>query len=131
MPAKSCAKMSAAKKGKAPWNKGKKMSAEYCATMSKAQKGKKLSDEARINISASLLGNTYCVGNKNHLGHKHSDETRKIMSIKRRLRVTTDETRNKMKESQKKRWAKIKVQKENLKAAQLQKILAKKCLNRQ
>src|SRR5690606_19045114 len=38
------------------------------------------SDSSKLKISNSLLNNKRGIGNKNHLGHKHSDATKKKMS---------------------------------------------------
>lgn len=48
-------KLSQAKKGKEPWNKGKKMSDEFKKKCSKSHRGKKLSEEHKENVRQSLL----------------------------------------------------------------------------
>jgi hypothetical protein len=54
-----------------------------------------LSKETKDKIAAKLLGQ--CQGEKNPFyGKKHTEETKRIMSEKRRARKTTDETREKM-----------------------------------
>lgn len=50
------AKMSAAHKGKSPWNKGKNHSEETCLKISAAHKGKPLSAEHKTKISAANKG---------------------------------------------------------------------------
>ena len=43
------------KKGKEPWNNGKKMSDEFKKKCSKSHRGKKLSEEHKENVRQSLL----------------------------------------------------------------------------
>jgi len=43
-----------------------------------------ISDENRAGMSARMLGNKICIGNKNHLGKKHSPEARAKMSANRK-----------------------------------------------
>ena len=85
-------KLSESKKGRPSWNKGKKASEETRRKISehhrhyqsdeakqkisKIHKGRKLSDERRVAISKRLVGNQYS------LGHKHSEETCKVISEK-------------------------------------------------
>lgn len=54
------------------------------------QKGHKPTEETRKKISEALKGN------KCHLGHHHSEEAKRKMSLARRRRVIKDETREKM-----------------------------------
>lgn len=41
------------RKGRSPWNKGKKMTNNYCETMSKTQKGKHHTEQTKAKLSAS------------------------------------------------------------------------------
>jgi len=69
-------KISEATKGRPAWNKGKSPSEESRKKMSAWQIGRKLSDEHKTKVSESLKGN------KRNLGHKHSDETKAVISTK-------------------------------------------------
>lgn len=90
-----------------PWNKGKKMSAEYCAAVSRSKLGnknrlgKKHSLETREKMRVSSLGQV--AWNK---GKKMSDSTRAKMSsimkgTARHTKPHSDETRRKISESRK------------------------------
>ena len=68
LPEETCKKMSESKKGKTPWNKGKKTSEETCKKISEANKGRKRSPETCRKISES------------ERGKKLSHEARKNMS---------------------------------------------------
>lgn len=68
------AKMSAAKKGKPPNNKGKKMSAEWLAKVSARAKLQIHSPERRLHMSVLRLGNQMGLGNKSRAGQKNSSE---------------------------------------------------------
>ena len=69
-------KMSEARKGLIPWNKGKKTSAEHKKNVSIGLKNQ--SKETRLKM---LLGRSESLkGNKNSLGHKHTEETKKRLS---------------------------------------------------
>ena len=70
-------KMSESLKGKIPWNKGKTgcYSEETKQKMSKVRKGKPKSDEHRKHMSVALKGQ-----NNPMYGKKHSDETKHKMS---------------------------------------------------
>ena len=48
--------------------------------MSLAKIGKQHNEESKLKVSVSLLGNKRGIGNKNHLGHKHSESARNKMS---------------------------------------------------
>lgn len=48
--------------------------------LSDTNKGKKQSEETKALRSKIMMGNKHGVGNKNHFGHKHSDESKKKMS---------------------------------------------------
>jgi group I intron endonuclease len=58
--------------------KGRKFTEEHKKRLSVAHKGQKISDEQRAKISAGLKGN------KNTLGFRHSNETKKKMSQNRK-----------------------------------------------
>ena len=89
-------KMSKAKKGCTPWNKGKfgvqMPSEETKVKISRALKGRIFSDEHRAKISVANTGRYY------------SPETRSKMSLAKKN--ISEETRNKMSHSQKLRWSK-------------------------
>jgi group I intron endonuclease len=63
-------KMSLARIGKTPWNKGKKLSEETKKEISKTKTGQKHTKESKEKISNSLLGN------KRTVGYKHTEETK-------------------------------------------------------
>ena len=44
------------------------------------RKGYKLTEEYRKKISESMKGKQNCLGNKNHLGHRHTKETKRKLS---------------------------------------------------
>lgn len=85
--------------------------------------GNKKSDETRAKMGISKIGNknacgcrtdefrAECVsrakGNKNRLGHKHSEESKKKMSEMLKGRKLSDETKKKMSISAKHRWETI------------------------
>lgn len=75
-------------------------SEETKAKMSRNRRGRKLSEEARANIAAGLLGNKYC------LGHKWSDERRAKHSARLKGIDRGDAWRAKMSEVAKIREAK-------------------------
>lgn len=86
-------KMSVAKKGHI-------VSAETRQKLRDANLGKKLTDETRQKISAANKGKN--AANKNFLGRRHTEDTKKKMSLAQRKRPPiTDETRKKMSEAQK------------------------------
>jgi len=69
------------KKGRIPWNKGKKMSVETKKKIGEANSGKKRTDEFKIKMSNRLKDNTYGKALK---GIKRSEETKKKMSDARK-----------------------------------------------
>lgn len=73
-------KLSLARKGKEPWNKGKKgvYTEEQLKRISEKTKEALKSKEARLKISNSKIGNT------NRLGKKHSQETKDKISASKR-----------------------------------------------
>ena len=92
-------KMSGAKKGKSPWNKGKTniYSEETLRKISEARMGTKMPEKTRLKISERSKGN------KNMLGHKHSEKSKEKMS-KSRLKLGfchTEETKKTISESHK------------------------------
>lgn len=74
-------KMSAAKKGKPPNNKGKKMSDANLAKLSERAKAQVHTLERRAKMSALRLGNTFGLGNKSRTGQKRSEAERLKTSI--------------------------------------------------
>ncbi len=81
-------------------------SPEHRANLSKSLKGKKQSVETRKKKSLAAKGKSHFWNKdlpQNKSGWKHSEETRKVMSEKRKLRVTKDSTREKIREAGKKR----------------------------
>ena len=77
--------------------------------MREHRRGYTLSDDAKKNISNSLLGNKFCLGrtpwNKGKKGlHKASYETRLKMSESRKGKSHSEETKRKMSEARKKYW---------------------------
>lgn len=108
-------KLSAAKKGKEPWNKGKKglqkgwnkgktgiFSKEVLEKISKAHKGIKLSEETKLKMS------------KAHRGFKHSPESIALMKLAHKGNKSktgqklSEETRLKISEAKKLSWARKK-----------------------
>jgi group I intron endonuclease len=75
---------------------GKKMTGEQRLAMIKAVTGLKRSEENKRKLR----------GNKNSLGHKHTEETRKKMSVSHTGTQKSAEVRYKMSESGKKGWEK-------------------------
>lgn len=80
-----------------------KHSEETKAKISAANKGRVLSEESRKNIS------------RGHMGHTHSEETKKKMQG----RVVSEETREKLRESTRRRWEKQKAKKGSADETQL------------
>jgi retron-type reverse transcriptase len=78
------AKISAANKGKKPWNKDKKLSDDTKAKISAAQIGKKLSDDTKAKLSAAQKG------------YKHSEEAKAKMSAAKKGKKFTAEHRAKI-----------------------------------
>jgi hypothetical protein len=72
------------KKGSIPWNKGK------TGLQVGWLKGGHHSKETKKKIREALKGN------KCHLGHHHSEESKLKMSLARKLRITKDETKEKI-----------------------------------
>ena len=70
-----CEKISASKKNKATWAKGKQFSQEHCKKISQALTGKHLSEEAKQKLSIAHKGKTTWIK-----GKTMSDETRKKKS---------------------------------------------------
>lgn len=91
-------KMSEAQKGNTKWlgkhhskesiekmkevKKGHFVSENTRKKISEVKKGHFVSEETKRKMSESKKGNTNCLGNKNHLGFKHSEETKKRISLK-------------------------------------------------
>ena len=73
------AKLSEQAKGRTH-NRGRKHTAESRHHMSLAHKGQRQTEHARELSRKRMIGNTYGVGNKNHLGKPHSKESKAKMS---------------------------------------------------
>lgn len=71
------------KKGMIPWNKGMKGHMSH-------------TEEEKERRRKKMLGNKFGIGNKNHFGKKHSDETRLKMSRAWENRRVSEETRKKI-----------------------------------
>jgi group I intron endonuclease len=112
-------KMSEYHKGKPSPNKGHIASEKTLAKMSKAHKGRPsekkgttLPDDTKLKMSKSHMGNT------NGVGHVHTDEQKRKISAKlvgnQHLKghIHTEESKHKMSESQKKRQAKLRAEKD-------------------
>ena len=94
-------KMSLAKKGRTPYNKGKHLSEEHKKKIGEANKDKTMSEEARKKISESISGEKHPF-----FGKHHSEETRKKLSESHKGKVPpnkgvpmSEETRKKISES--------------------------------
>lgn len=68
------------------YNLGYKHTEEAKLNMGKSKLGQKRSEETKSNISKALLGNKNCLGKKNNLGNKASDESKAKMRESQRLR---------------------------------------------
>jgi len=97
-------KMSKAKKGKPPWNKGKTgiYSIETLNKMSLCKQGKKLTQNHKLNISKSNKGRilsdeTKRKISKSNIGKVFSTETLKKMSDSTKGQIVTDQTKIKLK----------------------------------
>ena len=90
-------KMSNAKKGKAPNNKGKPMSVETKEKIRIANTGKKHSNETIQKLSQLMTGNTWGFqkGNPGSTGRPCSDETKKKISNAGKGRIPSAETKKK------------------------------------
>ena len=80
------AKMSAIRKGKPSWNKGKSCSDETKQKISRAKKGRKLSDETKLKLSIAITNMWKDPEIRSKMinslkGHKCSDETKKKISM--------------------------------------------------
>jgi len=96
-------KLSEAHKGKNTWTKGRhwKLSEETKQKMSKAGKGRIFTKEWREKISKALTGNF--VGNKNPFyGRRHTEETKRKISEKRKGRNSGRDNASKRPEVRKK-----------------------------
>ena len=80
-------------------NKGKKLSESHKNAISRAKTGTKMSDDQRNDISKRTKGNL-----NPFFGKSHSVETRKILSDIASSRIVTDETKDKLKASRRKRF---------------------------
>ncbi|MFB7494219.1 NUMOD3 domain-containing DNA-binding protein [Streptomyces sp. NPDC056161] len=94
MPTSEEAKTGAARKGKAPWNKGKTLSAETRRKMSETRTGKTLSEAARRKIGEANKGKA--PWNK---GKTLSAETRRRMSETRTGKTLSEAARRKIGEA--------------------------------
>lgn len=98
------AKMSATRKGK-------NLSSDHCSAISAAGKGKKKSPEARRSMSAAWTPERREAARIARTGSKYTEESRRKMRESQRNRSpVTDESRRKMSESAKRAWAKRKEQ---------------------
>lgn len=80
------AKMSAIRKGKSPWNKGRRCSDEAKQRISNANKGREVSDETRLKLSIAITNawkdpEIRAKITSSLKGRKFSDKTRKKLSI--------------------------------------------------
>jgi len=107
-------KMSEAKRGYIPWNKGKTniYSEEIRRKIGDASRGRKLSKETKRKISESNKGRIFSEeakrkiseanrGNQNMMGHKHSEEAKRKISEANRGRKFSEEHRRKISEANK------------------------------
>ena len=70
--------------------KGKVHSAESKKQTALALMGRKYSDETKLKMSISAMGNTKCIG------YKHSDKTRQRMSLANTGKILSEETKRKI-----------------------------------
>jgi hypothetical protein len=109
-------KISSSNKNRIPWNKGKKMSKDFCKKISKAKTGVKLSQFHKDNISSSSKGRIniisddtkekisktlklkYFNGDIMHpmKNKTHSIESKNKMSLAKKGKKLSDDTKNKM-----------------------------------
>ncbi len=89
--------------GKPAWNSGLKNchSEETLRKIGESSKGRVFSEEAKLKI-----GNTH-IGNKYREGKMHSEETKRKMSESQKRRFTSDEARQKISESHKRKTISI------------------------
>ena len=97
------AKMSAAKKGKPSWHKGRKKSKEFCEKLRAANLGKKFSPETLKKLSEAKQGEK-----NNRYGIKQSPETiaKKVATRKLNKKPLSDESRARISAAQKARFNK-------------------------
>ena len=91
--------------------KGRKLSKEHREKLGESHKGVSFSDERKMKLSDALMGN------KNSLGHRHSEQTRKKQSEIMRIvsgHKQTDETKQKIGESRKRAWSLKKANEERI-----------------
>ncbi len=74
---------------------GRKLSKEHREKLKQSHKNRIISEETKKNIGKSKIGN------KNMLGKKHSEETKKLMSEKAKGRTMSEETKKKLSEKRK------------------------------
>ena len=101
-------KMSKSHKGLNTWIKGRKLKEDQKRNISEKlkgrpapNKGKKMSDETKLKMSLSKMGNSNSKGNQTFLGHNHSEETKQIIREKKLGTKMSDEAKKKMSESRK------------------------------
>lgn len=101
-------KMSKSHKGLNTWIKGRRLTEDQKRNISEKlkgrpapNKGKKMSDETKLKMSLSKMGNSNSKGNQTFLGHNHSEETKQIIREKKLGTKMSDEAKKKMSESRK------------------------------